>query len=64
MELHKKRENGAEEIYEEIMVKNHLKIMKYIKSHVQEAWRIPRKINDKQANATIRNISPNAKNER
>lgn len=58
------RENRAGEISEEITVKNYLKIMKYVKRHVQEAWRTPSKTNNKQVDSTTGHISPMAENER
>lgn len=64
-ELNKeKREDGAEEILEETMVKNSLKIMKCMKRHIQKAWRTPSKINYKPANVTIRHINLISENER
>lgn len=38
-------ENGAEEIFEEIIVENFHKFIKDIQSHIQETQRTPRRIN-------------------
>lgn len=46
------------------MFRNYLKIIKCMKPHIPEVQRTPSEINYKQANATVRLISPIAENER